>query len=114
MKPDDGCVIAPSRKNTPQDEHLHVLLEGGLDAIEELIPGFKDYLVSSGAIPVTLGTELQWFIFDHYLTRCGDHGKSTMITRPLLERCMRQLIQRKKNVKWMWNTKATAYKYDEV
>jgi len=114
-KPDDDAAMAPLRRNTPQAEHLHVLLEGGLNAMSELMPGLRQHLVQAGAIPVTLGTDLHWFLFEHFLAPCGDYGKSTMVTRPFLERCLRQMVQRNHaNVEIRWATQAKAYVYSDA
>jgi 2-polyprenyl-6-methoxyphenol hydroxylase-like FAD-dependent oxidoreductase len=47
-------LTACSRPGTPQDNHLHVLLIGGLRALDELFPGFADDLARAGAVPIRL------------------------------------------------------------
>jgi hypothetical protein len=49
---------AAPRAGTPQSKHAHVLLAGGLQALESLFPGFRQALADAGAqlLRVTLDT----------------------------------------------------------
>lgn len=40
------------RRGVPQSHHLHVLMPGGRQAIETLLPGFGSELLAEGAVPV--------------------------------------------------------------
>jgi len=48
---------AASRAGTPQSRHLHVLLAGGLRALNELFPGFEQDLAQAGAVPLRVTTD---------------------------------------------------------
>ncbi|MEU8530236.1 MULTISPECIES: FAD-dependent oxidoreductase [Streptomyces] len=50
-----------ARPGVPQGKHLHVLLEGGQQALESLLPGFLDELTELGAPKVGMPQDLvQW------------------------------------------------------
>ena len=50
-----------ARPGVPQGRHLHVLLEGGQRALDELLPGFMDELAELGAPKVGMpGDVVQW------------------------------------------------------
>jgi len=50
---------AGHRSGTPQSKHLHVLLAGGLRALNELFPRFEQDLVQAGAVPLRATTDLR-------------------------------------------------------
>lgn len=56
--PDD----AAPRPGVPQGKHPHVLLGGGLKALENLFPGFGNELIRAGAEPVEPGFDLLYEI----------------------------------------------------
>ena len=83
------------RQGVPQGRHVHGLLAGGLDALEALLPGFRDDLLSAGAVPVRLSTDQRLEVpgFDPFPQR--ELGISNIsLSRPLLERVLRQRVMR--------------------
>lgn len=48
------------RNRTMQAKLLHVLLQGGLDAIERLLPGFHEELAKHGAVPTPVIDNAYW------------------------------------------------------
>jgi 2-polyprenyl-6-methoxyphenol hydroxylase-like FAD-dependent oxidoreductase len=53
-------TAAAPRPGVPQGRHVHALQPGGLAAIEHLLPGFEDELVTRGAVPVVVPRDLLW------------------------------------------------------
>ncbi|GHA86725.1 FAD-dependent oxidoreductase [Streptomyces termitum] len=50
-----------TRPGVPQGRHLHVLVEGGQRALDELLPGFMDELRKLGAPKIAMPTDMvQW------------------------------------------------------
>jgi len=45
------------RMSTPQSCHLHVLLKGGENAMERMVPGFREALERSGSVRMNPGTD---------------------------------------------------------
>jgi len=80
-----------ARPGVPQGRQPHLLLRRGLDAIEELLPGFGDDLRAAGAVPVDTG-ELAW------LGAAGWSPPSRQVEvllapRPLVEHLLRQRVE---------------------
>ncbi|MER8047753.1 FAD-dependent monooxygenase [Streptomyces sp. NPDC094032] len=81
-----------ARAGVPQDRHLHVLIEGGQRALDELLPGFTDELRGLGAPKVGVPRDMvqwqngQWYVRSeataHYYTG----------PRPQLEWLVRQRV----------------------
>lgn len=53
----DGATL---RKGIGQGAHVHVLLLGGLKAMEGLFPGLRAELLAEGAVPIEVDRELDW------------------------------------------------------
>ena len=97
------------RQGVPQGRHVHGLLAGGLDALEALLPGFRDDLLSAGAVPVRLSTDQRLEVpgFDPFPQR--DLGISNIsLSRPLLERVLRQRVMRLPQVELRCGVRVTA------
>src|SRR5215472_351410 len=45
-------------KSTPQGNHLHTILIGGLQVLLELYPGFGEKLHAMGAVPIRLTRDI--------------------------------------------------------
>jgi 2-polyprenyl-6-methoxyphenol hydroxylase-like FAD-dependent oxidoreductase len=87
------------RVGTPQARHTHGLLAGGRRALERLFPGIDRDLVEAGAVPLRVSTDLRFELpgFDPYPQR--DFGIVTFcVSRPLLERICRRLVEREPNI----------------
>ena len=86
------------RHGTPQARHLHVLLAGGLTALNKLLPGIEAELERAGAVRLSSqDAHLERPGFDPFPQR--ELGVSWLsISRPLLEFTTRQVVQRQKNI----------------
>src|SRR3954470_8881945 len=82
---------AAHRAGTPQSRHLHVLLAGGLRALNELFPGFEQDLVQAGAVPLRVTTDMRMELPGFHPFPSIDLGWTTYsMSRPLLERVVRK------------------------
>ena len=82
---------AAPRAGTPQSKHVHVLLAGGLQALETLFPGFRQALGDAGAQLLRVSVDMLWERpgYESYPRR--DLGfTSYSMTRPLLESVVRK------------------------
>jgi 2-polyprenyl-6-methoxyphenol hydroxylase-like FAD-dependent oxidoreductase len=94
--PDDAIP----RPGVPQGKHAHLLLAGGLKALENLFPGLGNELMRAGAESIDPG-------FDSLIEVSGrdvwpkiKFGWSTYsMTRPLIERVLRRQVERRANIK---------------
>ncbi|GGP94629.1 FAD-dependent oxidoreductase [Streptomyces roseolilacinus] len=83
---------AEPRAGVPQGRHLHVLLEGGQRALEQLLPGVMDELLADGAPRVGMPEDVvQWQAGGWY------HRTAAMVhlvtaSRPLVEQAIRRRV----------------------
>jgi hypothetical protein len=107
----DALASEPiARTGTPQARQIHVLLRGGLDALNELFPGFESELERAGAVRVRVGSQARLELpgFDPFPRR--DLGFDYLsMTRPLLEFVVRRLIERQSNIALMSHCRVTQF-----
>jgi 2-polyprenyl-6-methoxyphenol hydroxylase-like FAD-dependent oxidoreductase len=90
---------AAPRTGTPQAQHAHMLLAGGLKALRTLFPGFEQDLAEAGAVKVRTGMDIRLERpgFDPFPVR--DLGLDVFcMSRPLLEAVTRRRVQRTANI----------------
>ncbi|MBT1513836.1 FAD-dependent monooxygenase [Bradyrhizobium sp. SRL28] len=90
---------AAPRSGTPQAQHAHTLLAGGLKALQALFPGFENDLAEAGAVKARTGKDIRMERpgFDPFPTR--DLGIDIFcMSRPLLEAVTRRRIQQTRNI----------------
>jgi 2-polyprenyl-6-methoxyphenol hydroxylase-like FAD-dependent oxidoreductase len=90
---------AAPRSGTPQAQHAHMLLAGGLKALQILFPGFEDDLVEAGGVKIRTGKDIRFERpgFDPFPIR--DLGIDTFcMSRPLLEAVTRRRVQQTANI----------------
>ena len=88
-----------ARIGTPQARQVHVLLKGGLNALNEFFPGFETKLEQAGAVRARTGSEILVEApgLDPYPQR--DLGFDTLcMTRPLVEFVARRFVQDQANI----------------
>lgn len=90
---DDLDADVAFRRGTPQARHPHILLSRGLDAIEQLLPGFREEMEDNAAV------------FDPgQVFRLAHHGRKLpqlhtdlhcqLATRSLFEACLREHVRK--------------------
>ena len=82
-----------ARAGVPQAEHLHVMLPGGADAIESLLPGFAESLVAAGAVPVAAPTEFLWLNPAGWVPPFPARHRLLSASRDLIEWHTRRLVR---------------------
>ncbi|MEH2589390.1 2-polyprenyl-6-methoxyphenol hydroxylase-like FAD-dependent oxidoreductase [Bradyrhizobium sp. AZCC 1721] len=90
---------AAPRRGTPQCQHAHMLLAGGLKALETLFPGFENDLAEAGAVKVRTGKDIRFERpgFDPFPIR--DLGFDIFsMSRPLLEAVTRERVLQTPNI----------------
>jgi 2-polyprenyl-6-methoxyphenol hydroxylase-like FAD-dependent oxidoreductase len=93
--PDD----AAPRPGVPQGKHPHVLLGGGLKALENLFPGFGNELMRAGAEPMEPGYDFLYEVPGHDVwPRIKLSWPTYSMTRPLIERTLRRQVERIGNI----------------
>jgi 2-polyprenyl-6-methoxyphenol hydroxylase-like FAD-dependent oxidoreductase len=87
------------RKAVPQGRHLHVLLPGGLAAIEQLLPGFEAELVAGGAVRCASMQEIRFVASGHAMTRDAASATNILASRPYIEGHLRRRVLGLSNVR---------------
>jgi 2-polyprenyl-6-methoxyphenol hydroxylase-like FAD-dependent oxidoreductase len=93
------------RSTAPQGAHAHGLLAGGLDALEDLLPGLTTELMRSGCPTGDNLRDAAW-IFGGRRLAIGESGVRGMtLSRPLLESTIRDRVRRLPNVQIRTNVR---------
>lgn len=94
LERDDLAAIASGgpRRGVPQARHVHVLLRGGLDAVESLLPGIGSELDGCGVL-TDMSSELWWFHFGVWKLRFPSGITSFFCDRLALERAIRRRVE---------------------
>jgi 2-polyprenyl-6-methoxyphenol hydroxylase-like FAD-dependent oxidoreductase len=88
-----------SRTGTPQDRHPHALLAGGLQALEEVFPGFSGELARASAVPVRVAREVQFELPKLGVMPKRDFAISLLCaSRPLIELVLRHRAEMLPNI----------------
>ncbi|MEW2079564.1 hypothetical protein AB0941_39515 [Streptomyces sp. NPDC013433] len=92
---DSGHRAVPGRvrRGAPQGRHAHLLLAGGLTAMEELLPGLTDELRREGAPQADVQRDLRWSGNGATVRRDPSGLHTLLVSRPLLETGMRRRLR---------------------
>ncbi|WP_282692385.1 FAD-dependent monooxygenase [Streptomyces sp. CC208A] len=93
-----------ARSGVPQGRHLHVLIEGGQRALDELLPGFMDELRGLGAPKVAMPTDMVQWQSGQWFTRLPASAHFYSGPRPQLEWLVRQRVLADPRVELVENT----------
>lgn len=82
-----------SRTGTPQDRHPHLLLAGGLNALDEICPGYSDDLAAEGGVAVSLWRDAHFERADIGLLPRRDFNTPVLLaSRALFEFVLRRKV----------------------
>jgi 2-polyprenyl-6-methoxyphenol hydroxylase-like FAD-dependent oxidoreductase len=97
---DELTVDTIARPGVPQAKHPHLLLGGGLKALENLFPGFGNELMEAGAEPIDPGFDsLYEFPGRDVCPKVKLNWSTYSMTRPLIEHILRRQVERLGNIK---------------
>lgn len=95
---------AEYRKGIPQARHVHGLLKGGEQVLEQLFPGLISNLKANGALTVNFGTETHWFIGGMQRVIYESGINSVMCSRPMLETAIRNRLKAQAGINFISDT----------
>lgn len=78
------------RKGVPQGQHAHGLLPSGYRILSDYFPGMMDELVAEGAMGGDLTGDFLWYQYGGWKLRADSGLKGIVVSRPCLERKVRQ------------------------
>ena len=97
---------AVPRAGVPQGRHIHVVLPGGVRALDRLFPGLIGELVCAGSQPFDYG-QSQFHLCGHWMPRVATELQSLAQTRPLLEENLRRRVLSLPNVQSIFGASVT-------
>ncbi len=90
---DDLTPSGTPRRGVPQGRHIHALLAGGHQALEELFPGLTSELVAHGAAVGDVLGDARLLFGGHRLARADAGLTVASASRPLLEERVRARVR---------------------
>lgn len=94
------------RKEVPQGYHLHALLKGGEQALEQLFPGIVEAMVQDGSTCINGSRDLKWFHHGVWKKRFEGEVLVHLQSRPFLEKHIRLRVEQNDNLSILYNTAA--------
>jgi hypothetical protein len=82
----------------PQGRHVHALIAGGQQALEELLPGFRDELIDDGAATVSAFSDVDFLVRGHELARVALGTTTITASRPFIEGHVRRRVLGLQNI----------------
>ena len=76
--------LTENRRAVPQGRHAHGLQPGGQQAIEALLPGFREQALEGGASTLRAALDMRMNIFGNDIRRVRIDGDYAIASRPLL------------------------------
>jgi 2-polyprenyl-6-methoxyphenol hydroxylase-like FAD-dependent oxidoreductase len=86
------------RRGVPQSRQLHAIQARGVQALDELLPGFKDELTAAGGVLCDMQGDLHWYLDDYLLKPAHTGLEGIGISRPVLETLIRSRVSRLRGV----------------
>jgi 2-polyprenyl-6-methoxyphenol hydroxylase-like FAD-dependent oxidoreductase len=96
------------RRGVPQSRQLHAIQARGVQALDELLPGFKDEMVAAGGVLCDMQGDAHWYLDDYLLKPASTGLEGIGISRPLLEALIRSRVAQLPNVTICADTEVTA------
>jgi 2-polyprenyl-6-methoxyphenol hydroxylase-like FAD-dependent oxidoreductase len=89
-----------SRRGVPQAPHIHTLLPGGRQVVDELLPGVVDDVVAAGGLRVCLTSTMKRYLGGGWLPRFESDIWTVVCTRTLIEAVVREHVRRIRGVEF--------------
>lgn len=110
----DPCPtrVAP-RPGVPQGRQTHVLLPGGVAALENLLPGLSDELIQDGSRRFDYG-QSRFHLHGNWMPRIDTGLYSLAQTRPFLEEHIRRRVGKLENVHTMYESRVCNLVFEDA
>ena len=84
---------AEHRRGVPHGHHVHGMLPGGRQILEDLLPGFTARVVAEGGFAGDVLANVCWYLGGRPLRRADTGLTALSASRPLIEAAIRELEQ---------------------
>lgn len=101
------------RKGVPQGRHAHILLLRGQQILDHLFPGLVQELLDVGAVPVNMGSDVEWYAFGQPRPRYQSAMEPNACSRPLLEVTIYRRLAAHPNITFLQETDVLGLCTDE-
>jgi 2-polyprenyl-6-methoxyphenol hydroxylase-like FAD-dependent oxidoreductase len=103
-----------TRRNVPQADHVHVLLEAGQRTLEDLFPGLTADVRDAGGLQVDVGRDLAYYDEGGFVTAPDDPPSLLCASRPLLEAILRRRVAERPSITLRDRHRVTDYRTDDA
>jgi 2-polyprenyl-6-methoxyphenol hydroxylase-like FAD-dependent oxidoreductase len=86
------------RRGVPQSRQLHALHARGAQALDELLPGFRDEMIARGGVVADTQGDAHWYLDDYLLKPAPSGLEGIALSRPVLEWLIRSRVTKLPNV----------------
>jgi 2-polyprenyl-6-methoxyphenol hydroxylase-like FAD-dependent oxidoreductase len=86
------------RRGVPQSRQLHALHARGAQALNELLPGFREEMIAAGAVTADTQGDAHWYLDDYLLQPAPSGLEGIALSRPVLEWLIRSRVAKLPNV----------------
>jgi 2-polyprenyl-6-methoxyphenol hydroxylase-like FAD-dependent oxidoreductase len=95
---DELPLTSQFRAGVPQSRHVHALLAGGLQAMEQMFPNFQEALLEAGAVRISWPKDVLWLSAMGWGERFSTGIEVCSMSRELLEHEVRKRVRALGNV----------------
>jgi 2-polyprenyl-6-methoxyphenol hydroxylase-like FAD-dependent oxidoreductase len=109
---DQAPAETAPRPGVPQGRHIHVVLPGGVRALERLFPGLFKEMVRAGSQPFDYG-QSQFHLCGRWMRRFDTELRTLAQSRPLLEENLRRRVCDLPNVQLIFGASVANLVYED-
>jgi 2-polyprenyl-6-methoxyphenol hydroxylase-like FAD-dependent oxidoreductase len=91
----------------PQGRQLHALHARGAQALNELLPGFRDEMIAAGGVTGDTQGDTHWYLDDYLLKPARSGLEAVLLSRPVIEWLIRSRVAELPNVTTIGATDVT-------
>jgi 2-polyprenyl-6-methoxyphenol hydroxylase-like FAD-dependent oxidoreductase len=102
------------RRGVPQANHVHVMLDPGRQALQDLFPGYSEDLLAAGGLDIDTASDLRYHQRGDFLVEGPDRLPTFCASRPLFEALVRRRLAAREEVTLRGECQRTDYRFDEA
>jgi 2-polyprenyl-6-methoxyphenol hydroxylase-like FAD-dependent oxidoreductase len=87
------------RRGVPQSRQLHALHARGTQALNELLPGFREDMIAAGGVVADAQGDTHWYLDDYLLKPAPSGLEGIGLSRPVLEWLIRSRVAKLASVR---------------
>jgi 2-polyprenyl-6-methoxyphenol hydroxylase-like FAD-dependent oxidoreductase len=92
-------AAAGHRRGVPQSRQLHALHARGTQALNQLLPGFREDMIATGGVVADAQGDTHWYLDDYLLKPAPSGLEGIALSRPVLEWLIRYRVAKLPSVR---------------